>query len=189
MLNKSNKVFETAGYLLTMGAILYCLAGCNPSENESSRDPGTGPPPPPVCDFEEVEPNNFSETANFVTSLPSFGENEVCGSLVPQDFDTFYFFLSPDAGDDEIIFNFSVETAPQVIPRVTLRRTVYDAQGNPTGGYEVLGVFYGDPGALVVLDFALEVEDLVHNDLLLELTAAFPYPDGVHAYEILYWSY
>jgi len=177
---------------VALGSIL--LLGCD-SGVKGAGNSG-GPPPPPTCDYEEIEFNDTPDSANFVNILPVLGAgNHICGDLfswgqgIEGDIDTFYFFLNPNLGQETIYFNFVVETEFPVIPVVNLYRTIYNNTGEPTEDYEVLGIFYGDPTSLVVLDFPLEYEDLVSNDVFLELTAASPYPVGTFDYKIDYWNF
>ena len=96
-----------AGFLLLM----FNLAGCG-GDAVANKGGGGGPPDPPTYDYEESEPNDSFEDANFITILPVFTPETIGGhlALIADDLDYFYFFLNPALGDDEILINIKVQT-------------------------------------------------------------------------------
>jgi hypothetical protein len=192
--NWKDRLAYATFWMALLAVVAILLGSCN--QGAQGKGDGGPPPPPYECEYEEEEYNDTLDEANFVNILPVLGGNHhICGELYhwgqgnDGDVDTFYFFMNPTQGQETLFINFVVESDPQVIPKVRLSRTIYDINGQPTGDYEVLGIFYGDPSSLVVLDFPLKYEDLTHNDLFVELTAAAPYPVGIFDYKIDYWSF
>jgi len=198
MLNKSNvreKAVFLLGYTLVMGLIMLALMGCSSSEDDNSGgdDPGTGPPPPPPwtgCDFPETEFNDTWQTPNFVTTLPIIGEQQICGEITgATDVDNFYFFLSPEQGQETVPINFYVETAPETITDMKLVRPLYNKHGQPTGDYDVIWYAISWEGEILIVDLDLEYDDTLLFDLILEIRQLpFSATSEPHEYTINFWS-
>tara|TARA_R110002110_G_scaffold211268_1_gene423931 strand:- start:1525 stop:2034 length:510 start_codon:yes stop_codon:yes gene_type:complete len=164
------------------------LMGCN--GGAVGDNSGGGPPPgPPTYDYEEVEPNDDFSIAQFITLLPHGQSQEDIGGFIdlPDDLDYYYFFLSPNLGQDEIKFNAIVETDPFIAPKVSLYQTIYDSFGTPTGEHQLIGTYIGVNGNLVILDVPIPYHSFTNNDLFL-LLEGYTTINGYKGYVIDFWS-
>tara|TARA_R110000822_G_scaffold252247_2_gene378935 strand:- start:434 stop:1030 length:597 start_codon:yes stop_codon:yes gene_type:complete len=194
MLNKSNlkeKVTFMLGYTAVMALIMWALMGCAPPEdNNGGDDPGTGPPPPNSdCDYTEMEINNTPDASNFITNLPSLGNQKICGNLSNTDTDVFYFFFDLAPWEVAIKLSFWLQTDPSVVPKGRLLRTIYNSNGAPTGTYDVVGTFVGTPGSLLVLGNVLPYDMLTQNDVFMELSLTSSSPGGNFPYTVSFWNH
>jgi hypothetical protein len=176
---------------------LLCLAALLTACGGDSSDVDVTVPDPPVeqlCDYLEIEPNNEFDEANFVDLLPVLDPYLICGDFLfvseeMKDIDFYHFFLNPDPGQDTVYMNFMITTSPEVFPSIRLAQTVYDEDGFETGEYTTLGVFVGDKGFLVVLDFPVPYDFLNNNDLFVQFEGVGTQPYQPYQYEIEYWNF
>jgi len=153
-------------------------------DNHGHSDPDVDPPYVPM--HEEVEPNDSFSEPQFITLLPVLSSEDIGGSLeLPFDEDYYYFFLNPNLGDDEILFNAVVETDPLVDPRISLWQTVYDSFGAPTGDYQLIGTYIGVDGNLVILDIPVPYNSFTNNDLFMVLDG---FGVGYEEYIVDFWT-
>jgi len=173
-------------------ALGLCLlvGSCVPDHSHS--DGGGGWEPPKPCEgFSEFEPNDDHEYATYLGNLPVLSPETVCGDwvtypLTQDDTDYYYFFLNPAPGVTQISFNMSISTDYDATPALKLQQTLYDPNGEPSGYYQTLGVFYGSDGELLVFDFPITYDFYNKNDLFLCVEGIYP---GTIApeYEINFW--
>lgn len=164
----------------------FGIAGC-----ESRNDPGgNNDPPPPALesDYEEQEPNDFFDTANFITLLPIIGNTEIIEGHTDQfDADFFYFYLNPNPGAPEILLNVIVETELFILaPKIRLLQTIYDEFGEPTDTYSLIGQYVGVDGELVILDAPVPYDSLTNNDLYIVLES---YGVPIEEYKLEFWTW
>ena len=173
--------------------LMFALLGCNSNSDESDGDIGP-PPPPKQCEgYLEMEPNDDFDMANYVALLPALQPETLCGKFYDYDpftadKDYFFFFLNPNPGAEEVIFNFVVKTEDDVVPAAYLYQTIYDELGVPQD-HQQLGIFYGVPGELVVLDFHVPYHFLDNNDLYLRVDGIYPTDFIEKEYSVQYWNF
>jgi len=147
-------------------AILGCTQGTTVGHDDDCDDP---PPPPPSYDYEEDEPNDTLEEAQFITLLPVYSSEEIHGTFwLPYDADCYSYFLNPPLGAEQIWFHFVLECDPTVNPKVKAWQTIYDDFGTEQG-HQLLGTWVASDGQLVVLDLFVPYDSFYNNDLLLEI--------------------
>ena len=182
---------------------VYCIAfsvlllafSCTGSVNDKVDDGGGGGGDPPFeCEgFLEIEPNDTEELANYVGLMPHLQPENICGTFFDyepfdQHLDYYYFFLNPNPGAEHVMLNIALTTDETVVPAIRFLQTVYDDQGNPVD-YNNLGIFFGIPGSLVILDFCIPYDFLESNDLYMRVEGIYP-PDYIEKkYKLQYWNY
>ena len=188
-------------YEKTNTTLAYCVASCllllavscDSSVDSVGDDDGNQEPPIECEGFHEMEPNDTEEDANFVGLLPHLQPTSLCGTFFDyepfdQHLDYYYFFLNPNSGAEEVMINISLTTEDSVVPAIRFLQTVYDEQGNAID-YNSLGIFFGTPGELVILDFPIPYDFLTNNDLYLRVEGIYP-PDYIEKkYKLQYWNF
>ena len=169
-------------YLLTL--LLFSCGGDSVTNNDGDNEP----PPPPTYDYEEWEPNDTFDDANFITVLPHFASQSIGGhlALVADDRDYFYFFLAPALGDEELLLNVRLELDGIIVPRITLYQTIYDEFGKETGNFQLLGTFVGEEGELTLLEVPIPYHSFTNNDLFIVLDG---FGFGYESYELNFWTW
>jgi hypothetical protein len=171
--------------------LFILVGGC--SNSHTHDDNGGDPPDPPVgCQgFPENEPNDTPTTGTYLGYLPTLAPESVCGEWLDipfndHDVDYYFFYLSPPPGVTQFPLNMSVMTDPAAVPYVQLQQTIYDSDGNPTGGYKTIGTFYGEDGTLLIIDFPITYDFYNNNNLIVRLEGIYPL-GMVPEYEMQYW--
>ena len=169
--------------------LLLLAASCSQGQTGANGGNGGGDPPtPPTYDYDEVEFNDTFNSAQFITLLPQWYQENIGGILdLPDDLDYYYFFLNPNLGQDEVMVNIMVETDPFIAPRVSLYQTIYDTLGAPTGDYQLIGTYVGVDGNLIILDVPIPYHSFTNNDLYLLLEGYGPL-NVYEGYVIDFWS-
>lgn len=190
----NGKAIINSVYCVAFSVLLLAFS-CTGSINDKVDDGGDdGGDPPITCEgFYEIEPNDTEEDANFVGLLPQLQPVNLCGTFFdyePNDLhlDYYYFFLNPNPGVEEVMINIALITEDTVVPTIKLLQTVYDEQGNPID-YTSLGIFFGQPGSLVILDFPIPYDFLTNNDLFLRVEGIYPSDYIEKKYKLQYWNF
>ena len=188
LLSKRNSSWA---YSLAFSVLL--AFSCNKTVISAGGGDAGGGDPPYVCEgFMEMEPNDVEEAANYVGLMPELQPVAICGTFFdyePNDphLDYYRFFLNPIVGADMVMLNVVLQTEETVVPAIRLLQTVYDEQGN-TVDYTSLGIFFGEPGELVILDFPIPYDFLTNNDLYFRVEGIYP-PDYIEKnYKLEYWN-
>lgn len=127
-----------------LAALLLLLAACSPSTGAAKG--GGGPPPP--CYTPEVEPNDSTATATFVTVLTPPDLMHFCGEIgLGTDNDDYKFFTPQSEYVSFVITNEG---------NVPLETYVY-SQDVSDDSITLVGHFVGDPGNLSVMALPVPV--------------------------------
>jgi hypothetical protein len=172
--------------------LLVTLVGCNTNSEPSNDDDDGGPPPPVSCDgYLEVEPNGEYEQAQFITILPEYSPDPICGEYVGvwEDVDFYKFWLQPNNIETPIIeMNLVLTTESDIIPYVSFYQSELDEMGIPTGDYGWIGTFFGEEGYLEVLDFPVPYVWASKMDLIIKVGHLTPLPITVAPYKLSFWN-
>ena len=172
--------------------LLVTLVGCNTNSEPPNDDDDGGPPPPVSCDgYLEVEPNGEYEQAQFITILPEYSPDPICGEYVGvwQDVDFYKFWLQPKNTDPQIIkLNVVFDTDKEVVPYLSFYQSEYDETGAPTGSYLWVGTFFGEDGRIEILDFPIPYVWGEKQDLVVAVEHITPLPITVAPYKLSFWN-
>jgi hypothetical protein len=168
--------------ILGMVFILGFITSCSPSEL------GDGQSSPPVkdCDFTEYStgPEFDLDKQQFITTLPVFSENTLCGSFESvdtfYDVDTYLFPLVSTSKIEPVLVNFVVDVDGENTPVIDF---YYKADDLPL---IQIGHFVGGEGFLNILDWPIWLAGDYQNDLVIVISSYNPL-DGIVPYDILFW--
>ena len=186
----SDTLKAVGGYFVIVWGISLFLVACSMKHEDSDGD--DGPPPPVRCEgFLEVEPNADFLQAQFITILPQYHPDPICGEYVGiwEDIDSYWFWLQPqDMLPQTIPLNVVFDTDKEITPYISFYQSEYDQMGVPTGSYMWLGTFFGEGGRIEILDFPVPYVWGEKRDLFLIVEHITPLPSGDAAYELAFWN-
>jgi len=172
--------------------VVASLVGCSLKHEESNDDDDDGPPPPVSCEgYLEVEPNGEFDQAQFITLLPQYSPDPICGEYVGiwEDVDCYKFWLQPKNNNPQTIsLNVVFDTVKEVTPYISFYQSEYNEMGELTGDYLWLGTFFGESGRIEILDFPVPYVWGEKQDLILSVEHITPLPSREAPYKLSFWN-
>ena len=130
--------------------LLFLLLGCTSSDSSDVSDSNGNSSIWRDCSIFETEPNDSLETAPYVGHMEIPDRIIICGDA-DQDLDCFWFTPS-----NNINSNFVLTTERETPAAILLYRVDFLNPDDEYGYvFELVGVFWGDPGLNVILDYPL----------------------------------
>ena len=179
------------GYFVCVWGISFFLVACSLQHEESNGDDDDDPPPVSCEGYLEVEPNGEFDQAQFITLLPQYSPDPICGEFVGiwEDVDYYQFWLQPkDNNSQTIPLNVVFDTEKEVTPYISFYQSEYNEMGEVTGDYLWLGTFFGEGGRIEILDFPVPYVWGEKQDLILAVEHIAPLPSREAPYKLSFWN-